>query len=79
MNSYWYLGHFSKFIRPGARRVACTSDDDTLLATAFKNHDGRLAVVVMNRSEKTVPFQLWIEGRIAKTTSPARSIVTLVY
>jgi glucosylceramidase len=79
MSSYWYLGHLSKFIRPGARRVASTSNDDTLLATAFKNRDGRLAVVVMNKSEKTVPFQLWIEGRTARTTSPARSIVTLVY
>ena len=36
MSSYWYLGHVSKFVRPGARRVACTSNDDDLLATAFR-------------------------------------------
>ncbi|MFI5184430.1 MAG: glycoside hydrolase family 30 beta sandwich domain-containing protein, partial [Vicinamibacteria bacterium] len=79
LNSYWYIGHLSKFIRPGARRVACTSNDDTLLATAFRNPDGRLAVVVLNKTEKAVPFDLWLDGRSAKTTSPARSIVTLVY
>jgi glucosylceramidase len=79
LSSYWYIGHLAKFIRPGARRVACTSNDDALLATAFRNADGRLAVVVMNKTEKAIPFDLWLEGRSAKTTSPARSIVTLVY
>ena len=34
-SSYWYIGHFSKFVRPGARAIACTSNDDDLLATAF--------------------------------------------
>jgi glucosylceramidase len=77
MSSYYYIGHFSKFIRPGARRVAATSNHDDLEATAFLNPDGRLAVVVLNRTDKDVPFQLWIDGRAARTTSPAHSIVTL--
>jgi len=79
MSSYWYLGHVSKFVRPGARRVACTSNDDDLLATAFRNADGRLAVVVMNKTGKAIPFDLWLGGRGARTESPAHSIVTLVY
>ena len=41
MSSYYYLGHFSKFIRPGAKRIACASMTDDLLTTAFQNKDAR--------------------------------------
>jgi glucosylceramidase len=78
-SSYWYLGHFSKFVRPGARRIACTSNDDRLLATAFRNADGRLAVVILNQTTEAVPFDLWLDGRAARAASPAHSIVTLTY
>jgi glucosylceramidase len=79
MNSFYYIGHFSKFVRPGAKRVATVTDDDRLLATAFKNTDGKVAVVVLNLSDETVPFSFWIDGETAKSASPAHSIITLVY
>ncbi len=78
MNSFYYLGHFSKFIRPGAKRIVCTSSSDDLIATAFLNTDGRTAVVVMNQTEKDIPFHTWIDNKIVKSTSPAHSIITLV-
>jgi glucosylceramidase len=78
MVSYAYIGHFSKFIRPGARRVATTLNDDRLLATAFLNTDGRIVVVILNLKEESIDFKLWIDGRAATTRSPAHSIITLV-
>lgn len=79
MNSFYYLGHFSKFIRPGARRIVCSSNDDSLLATAFVNRDGKVAAVVMNPSEKEIEFHVWIENQSVKTSSPAHSILTIVF
>jgi glucosylceramidase len=78
MSSFYYLGHFSRFIRPGAKRIICSSNTDDLLATAFLNENGSIAVVVMNASDREVEFSTWIEGRIVKTASPAHSIVTLI-
>ena len=78
MNSFYYIGHFSKFIRPGARRIISSSMLDQLQTTAFLNADGTIAVVVLNASEKPEEFLVWLEGRAAKTRSPAHSIVTLV-
>jgi glucosylceramidase len=78
MSSYYYLGHFSKFLRPGARRVAVSTNLDDLEATAFENPDGRLTVVVLNRSDREIPFHLWIDGQAAGSRSPAHSILTLV-
>jgi glucosylceramidase len=78
MNAYYYIGHFSKFIRPGAKRVVASATVDRLDTTAFVNRDGQIAVVVMNASNEEQPFYLWINGKAAKTTSPSHSIMTLV-
>jgi glucosylceramidase len=77
-NAYYYLGHFSKFIRPGAKRVISSSNRTQLQTTAFLNKDGKLAVVVLNLTDKEIPYQLWIKGKAAPTVSLPHSITTLV-
>ena len=78
MNSYYYLGHFSKFIRPGARRVIASSNNDNLLATAFINPDHSLAIVVLNMTDQSMDYKTWIDQKAFEATSPAHSIMTLV-
>lgn len=78
MSSFYYIGHFSKFIRPGAQRIVCSSDDDNLLATAFIDPDNSIAVVVLNLTDIDTTYDLWIAGRAVKTKSPAHSIETIV-
>ncbi|EDM35452.1 glycosyl hydrolase [Pedobacter sp. BAL39] len=77
-NSYYYLGHFSKFIMPGAKRIASSSNRDKLLSTAFINPDGKVAVVVMNKSSEAIPYHLWIGGKASETTSKPHSISTII-
>lgn len=77
-NSYYYIGHFSKFIQPGAKRIASSTSRSALFSTAFLNPDGKISVVVMNRSDKEVPYLLWIDGKAAEVKSLPHSIQTLV-
>lgn len=77
-NSYYYLGHFSKFIRPGAKRVVSSASRDKLQTTAFRNEDGKIAVVVMNASDEKLEYQLWIAGNAAKISSLPHSISTII-
>ncbi|MDQ1139021.1 glycoside hydrolase family 30 protein [Pedobacter agri] len=77
-NAYYYMGHFSKFIRPGAKRIGTASSRDLLQSTAFLNTDGKLVVVVMNQSDEKLKYSLWIKGQAATTTSLPHSIATLV-
>lgn len=77
-NAYYYIGHFSKFIRPGAKRISSAGSRSPLVTTAFLNPDGSLAIVVMNPTDKNMNYSLWINGNAAKTLSLARSISTLV-
>ena len=78
-NSYYYIGHFSKFVRPGARKIACSPSRSALLATAFINPDGKVSVVVMNRGDQPVSYFLWLDGNAAEVSSLPHSIQTLVF
>lgn len=77
-NSYYYIGHFSKFIRPGAKRIACSSTRSQLLSTAFINTDGKVIVVVMNQQDKAIPFNLCLSNKAVNIISEAHSIMTIV-
>jgi len=79
-NSYYYIGHFSKFVKPGAKRIGFSRYSDKLEVTAFKNPNGEIVVVVMNRTEAELPFTLRrLDGAIANIKPPAHSIMTLIY
>ncbi len=78
-NSYYYIGHFSKFVRPGARRIASSPSRSALLSTAFINPDGKVSVVVMNKGDQKISYYLWLDGNAAEVTSLPHSIQTLVF
>ncbi len=78
-SSYYYIGHFSRYIRPGANRILCTSDSDALETTAFLNPDGQIAVIVLNRTSQTLPFVLRFEDLSAFTESLPNSIATFLF
>ena len=77
-NAYYYIGHFSKFIKPGAKRISASSSRVALQTTAFQNPDGSIAVIVMNSTDKKIDFNLWLKGKGALTQSLPHSINTFV-
>jgi glucosylceramidase len=78
-NAYYYIGHFSKFIKAGAKRITSAASRSQLLTTAFLNEDGKVVVVVMNQGSAKTPFYLWIQGKAAEATALPHSITTLVF
>ncbi len=77
--TYYYVGHFSKFIRPNAKRISTTSSRSHLLATSFINTDRNIATVVMNQSDLDIEYNLIYEKRQSKIKIPAHSIQTILY
>lgn len=76
-SSYYYLGHFARFVHVGARRLLCTSGSEQLEAAAFLNPDGSTAIVVMNHTKASLGFELHTgEGAGLRTGLPPRSIAT---
>ncbi|RXP44335.1 glycosyl hydrolase [Lutibacter sp. HS1-25] len=77
-NSYYYIGHFSKFIRPGARRLSTGTTANQLSATSFLNEDGSIVVVALNDSDVAIDYMLTVDAKTAKLNMPARSIQTII-
>ncbi len=77
--SYYYIGHFSRFIRPGAVRVSATPSRSSLLTTSFLNTDGTMATVVMNSGNQAVDYLLIVGSSMCRLSVPPRAIQTLVY
>lgn len=78
-NAYYYIGHFSKFIDVGAKRIAATASRSQLLTTAFRNADGKTVVIVMNQGNQKTPYYLWVNGKAAEVTALPHSIATLIF
>jgi glucosylceramidase len=50
-NSFYYIGPFSKFIRPGAKRISRATSSNSIISTAFKNIDNSIIISTMNSSD----------------------------
>jgi glucosylceramidase len=77
--SYYYIGHFSKFIRPGAYRVSSASSSNELLVAAFVNPDQSLVSVICNLSDEEHGYQLDINGIRTTLSIPAHALKTIVF
>ena len=77
--SYYYIGHFSKFINVGAKRIGSTASRSQLLTTAFLNQDGKIVTIVMNQSSAAVTYNLSLGIQAAEVTILPHAIQTLVF
>jgi glucosylceramidase len=73
---YYYLTHFSKFIRPGAYRIGSSGGSEQLNFTAFKNSDGSIVLVIINNGSDT-KRTVQMDGKAGSLVLSAYSITTL--
>ncbi|MBO4352336.1 MAG: hypothetical protein J5818_02455, partial [Eggerthellaceae bacterium] len=82
---FHYLGHFSRFVAPGARHMLSTSYTDALETCGFVNPDGSFALVVLNRTDDAILFDFTLgnvtrlNARLAHLDAPAHSIQTICW
>jgi len=72
---YYSVGHFSKFVPPGAKRIA-SSTTANLDDVAFQNPDGSLALIIDNTSSSTQSFSTSWAGQQFSDSLPAHGIAT---
>ena len=69
------VGQFSRFVQPGAQRIASTTTS-ALDDVAFRNPDGSEVLVVDNTSSATQPFTVSWDGQSFSSTLPAGAVAT---
>jgi glucosylceramidase len=74
--TYTYIGHFSRYIEPGAKRIAMTKYTENLSVVSMKNPSGTIITILLNRTKKDLPVALRFTGQVTEFIVPAESIVT---
>jgi glucosylceramidase len=75
---YYALGHASQFVRPGAHRIASTTNVGGLQSVAFKNaDDGSKVLIVLNTAPAEVSFAVHFGGRSIVYALPAGAVATI--
>lgn len=76
--TYYYIGHFSKFIMPGAKRIAFSKYTSDIEVTAFKNPDGSIAIVLMNRNNFSKEYTICMNDISVHDNLDSHAIVSYV-
>jgi len=77
--SYYYIGHFSRFVKEGAKLIITSGYTDKLETIGFLNPDGERVVVLLNKSDEELPAIIGEEDSSVSLIIGAHSIVTLTY
>jgi glucosylceramidase len=76
--SFDYIGHFSRYIKPGAVRIATTQYTDALELTAAENPDKSITIVVLNRTAEICNAFIRLREHLLPLYIPAASISSIV-
>ena len=77
--TYYYLAHFSKFVRPGATRVQTAGKAGGVRVMAFQAADGGYVTQILNSREQEAAVNLVFKGRSLHLGLQARSITTVTW
>src|SRR5258708_27751012 len=76
---YYYLAHFSKFVRPGAVRVQSTGKAKGVRVMAFRSPDGGMVAQILNSNAESVDVNLVQGGYTLHIVAAGRSISTALW
>lgn len=78
-DSYYYIGHFSKYIEKGARRIGSSKWTGSIDTVSFKNPDGSIVSIVLNMTDDEKTFCFNLNGQMVKAVAEAHSIATYIF
>lgn len=76
-SSYFYIGHFSRFIKQGDSILEIENDTDLLSLSSVSKNKDRINTVVLNKSNTSDSFKYIGAKTNVDLTIPERSILTL--
>jgi glucosylceramidase len=77
--SYYYIGHFSKFVRPGAKRVSTVVSRSFLESTTFVNDDGTYVTVVLNLTDDELSYKFYVSDQLMEMKISPHAMQSLIY
>ena len=76
--TFYYISHFAKFIKPEAKRIAFSRFTEDINITAFKNTDGSIIVVLLNKNNYNIEYNLCFNNTYFHDNLDSNAIVTFI-
>ena len=75
---YYVLGHISKFVQIGAKRIASNSGQNDIYNVAFENPDGSIALIMVNMSNSSQKFSVELSKKYYNYEIPNGALLTII-
>ena len=75
--TFYYIGQFSKYIKPGSKRICINNPYKNIQSTAFKNIDGTISVILFNKNDFNIEYDFCYKNYIFHDNLDSHTIVSL--
>ena len=76
--TFYYISHFAKYIKPGSNRIHFNKFSENISVTAFKNPDKSVIIILLNKSDHNIEYNLCYNKYVLHDNLDSHAIVTFV-
>lgn len=76
--SFYYIAHFAKYIKPGSKRIHFNKFSENISVSAFKNPDKSVIIIILNKTEKNIEYNLCYNQYVLHDNLDSHAIVTFI-
>lgn len=76
--AFYYVSHLAKYVKHGSKRIHFNKFSENICVSAFQNPDKSVIIVLLNKTDKNVEYNLCYENLVLHDNLDAHAIVTFV-
>ena len=76
--SFYYISHFAKYIKPNSKRIHFHKYSENISVTAFQNPDKSVIIILFNKTDKNIEFNLCYQEFVLHDNLDCHAIVTFI-
>ena len=76
--SFYYIKHFSFFIKPNSKRIAFSRFTDNIEVSAFENPDSSIIIILLNRNDFNKEYNLVLKNTLIHDNLDSHAIVSYI-
>lgn len=76
--AFYYVSHLAKYVKPNSKRIHFNKFSENICVSAFQNPDKSVIIVLLNKTDKNVEYNLCYENLVLHDNLDAHAIVTFI-
>ena len=76
--TFYYISHFAKYIKPNSKRIHVNKFSENICVSAFQNPDKSVIIVLLNKTDKNVEYNLCYHQFVLHDNLDSHAIVTFI-